>query len=204
MFLLSKSGISVLPFWGLSPRETPDLNHTSWTIPVSSITMITGLSASGGLYAIRGTRVIWIPVVQPYSLLPPFSLSDFNQEFLKNSTSILQSNLTFANSSNSSQVDGNFSQVNITKKEYPIYQIQGLNVTQLIWLGLDSTTLYMISSWNGTQMLYSILANGQNLTSPLVALMPIEGAVTAFIVHRKYLSLMPKLGRLIVILPLII
>lgn len=186
MFLLSQSGIMVLPFWGLSPRETPDLNHLNWLIPVSSVDMITGLSASGGVYGLKGNRVFWIPVIEPFSLSRPTNNSTNSLPSLNSSSTptlnvsipgstLSNQNVTFMNSSGVS--------------EYLIYPITELNTTMLIWLGLDSTTLYMISSSNGTQMLFSVSLNGQYLTSSVNSLINIDGKVVAFIVHRKYKSL---------------
>ena len=205
MFLLSDSGINVLPFWGLSPRETPDLNHTSWNIPIQSVSMITGLSASGGVYGLRGNKVYWIPVIEPFTLSKP-SLSSTTREesslFLSATTedigtSIINNSLESMFTTTITTDLGNSLQ-----NEYVSYQMQDLNSTMMIWLGLDSTTLYTISSYNGTQMLYKVSTNGQSLTSLVIPLIAIDGNVIAFIVHRNFfLILILKLGHLITILP---
>ena len=73
MFILISDGVLVLPHWGLNPRETPDLNHTSWIIPIRGLTSISDLSPSGGIYAAQGNDLVWIPVIEPLVMRLPQS-----------------------------------------------------------------------------------------------------------------------------------
>jgi hypothetical protein len=73
MFILLSEGVLVLPYWGLNPRETPDLNHTSWIIPIQGLKSISDLSPSGGLYAAQGNDLLWIPVIEPLAMKLPQS-----------------------------------------------------------------------------------------------------------------------------------
>jgi hypothetical protein len=182
MFLLSDAGILVLPFWGLNPRETPDLNHTSWMIPISRLDSITCLSASGGVYSLKGNNILWIPVVKPYSLSLPDSAM---VREISSAEHVARSSMSSISSVNDSVNSTMYGQVLRSNVSYPTEIFMTLNSIHRIWLGLDSTSLYIISSNNGTQVLYKVLVDGAEARSELAPIMAIDGSVAGFVVHPR-------------------
>ncbi len=164
--MLRKDGIQVLPFLYISPRETPS-NTSSWTLNVN-VDMITGLSASGGVYGLRSNTIVWIQIVKPFTLE---KILDTSLNVTSQGSDMMKSNTSFQ----------------IETLSSPIVQaVEGLEGSYRIWLGLDSTTLYMIVRVNGTQVLKSVGMDAQNTKSQVKEEISVqEGDVSYFIVHPR-------------------
>ncbi|KAI8825857.1 uncharacterized protein EV422DRAFT_514447 [Fimicolochytrium jonesii] len=75
LFLARDTGIEVLTYWWLSPRQTPDPNHPPRVVPLNgtsgALTSLTSVDAAGGVFGSESGRLWWIPVVRPLSADPP-------------------------------------------------------------------------------------------------------------------------------------
>ncbi|KAJ3020268.1 hypothetical protein HKX48_001095 [Thoreauomyces humboldtii] len=78
MFLARTGAIDVLAFWWLSPEKTPALPMRTITFgngtaagPTGAVSILSGLDAAGGIYAVDQGALWWIPVVQPLTAVAP-------------------------------------------------------------------------------------------------------------------------------------
>ena len=195
LLALTEKGIIVLPFWGLNPRETPDLNHTSWIVPVSNVRLMTNLGANGGVFAVVDQDLKWIPIVQPYSLNLATSIGTVIPLTSETATRSTMSSTTRSVVTRTSSGTGTYPTPNAFSSSssyapvasdgpYPLYQLATFGAIRSVYLSHDSFTLFVLTNDNGTTV-YTMQTNGPTLLTSPLPLIVLPDAATCMLTHPR-------------------
>lgn len=196
MLLNSKdAGILVLPFWGLSPRETPDKNISSWRAPVTELQSMTHLSSNGGVYGISSSGdLLWVPIIQPYSLVVPPSFGPTlpPSGSLSSAGPMGYTSLPSFNqlATRTMDVSGAYptsqSSPGAIPAQYVTHKIGNLTNLLSVWLAHDAYTLYAMTEEGGGSTLYSMLTSpGPQVNFNSTPILTTGQRASSFLVHPK-------------------